>query len=343
MAGAKPSGGETVLEVRDLRLELSAKDGARLPVLEDVSLKVGRGEIVGIVGESGCGKSVLSLSVLGLLPSSIRVAGGGIYNGERKELHRLGEKSLQRIRGKEIAMIFQDPMTSLNPGMTVGKQVAEAIRLHTGASKREAEEKTVGLFRKVGLPRPESLYREYPHRLSGGMRQRVMIAMAVSCQPDLLIADEPTTALDVTIQAQILKLMKKLREEDGTSILLISHDLGLISGVCDRIAVMYAGRIVEEGAAAEVLRQPAHPYTAGLLASLALPSKKGTRLHSIPGSVPALRERGPGCAFASRCPYAADRCLAEKPALRGVAGSAFPRSAACHLLGEEGGLANVGS
>jgi peptide/nickel transport system ATP-binding protein len=328
-----------VLEIRNLRLELATSRSRALPVLDGISLSVGKGEIVGIVGESGCGKSILSLSVLGLLPPAIRVAGGEIYNKDGHVLNRLGEDRLRRIRGKEIAMIFQDPMSSLNPSLTVGRQVAEAIRLHERCSQREAEERTVAMFRKVGLPRPESLLGEYPHRLSGGMRQRVMIAMAVSCRPELLIADEPTTALDVTIQAQILALMRKLREEDGTSILLISHDLGLISGICDRVLVLYAGRIVEQGTAAEVLRRPSHPYTAGLLASIPLPSKKGRKLTPIAGHVPALHERGEGCLFASRCEYATERCRRETPAFR----SAGERHwAACHLLAEEGGQVHAG-
>ena len=327
-----------VLEIRDLRLELQAGSRRALPVLDGVSLRVGKGEIVGIVGESGSGKSVLSLAVLGLLPPAIRIAGGEILNKDGQFLNRLGENRLRRIRGKEIAMIFQDPMSSLNPGLTVGRQVAEVIRLHEACSRREAEERTVAMFRKVGLPRPESLLREYPHRLSGGMRQRVMIAMAASCRPELLIADEPTTALDVTIQAQILQLMKKLREEDGTSVLLISHDLGLVSGICDRIAVMYAGRIVEQGTAAEVLRRPGHPYTAGLLASIPLPSKKGSKLTPIAGSVPALHERGAGCTFASRCGYATERCRREAPAYHRAGDSHI---AACHLVAEEGGSAHA--
>jgi len=327
-----------VLDIRDVRLELATGSGRSLPVVDGVSLRVGKGEIVGIVGESGCGKSLLSLSVLGLLPPAIRFARGEILKRDGQALNRLGAAGLRRVRGKEIAMIFQDPMSALNPSLTVGRQVAEAIRLHEGCSRREAEARTVALFRKVGLPRPESLLREYPHRLSGGMRQRVMIAMAVSCRPELLIADEPTTALDVTIQAQILALMKKLREEDGTSVLLISHDLGLVSGICDRIMVMYAGKIVEEGPAADVLRRPAHPYTAGLLASIPLPSKKGSKLLPIEGSVPALHERGQGCAFASRCAHAMARCTREAPAF-GYAG--VSHAAACHLLEEEGEIVHA--
>jgi peptide/nickel transport system ATP-binding protein len=323
-----------VLEIRDLRLELQNGRKPALPVVEDVSLRVNKGEIVGIVGESGCGKSILSLSVLGLLPPAIRVAGGAIHNQAGQALNQLGDHEIRRIRGKEIAMIFQDPMSSLNPSLTVGRQVAEAIRLHEGCSRREAEERTVAMFRKVGLPRPEALLAEYPHRLSGGMRQRIMIAMAVSCRPQLLIADEPTTALDVTIQAQILALMRKLREEDGTSILLISHDLGLISGICDRVLVMYAGRIVEQGPAAEVLRHPSHPYTAGLLASIPLPSKKGSPLTPIAGHVPALHERGEGCLFASRCNYATERCRREVPAFWSAGAG---HDAACHLFAEEEG------
>ncbi|AJY75933.1 ABC transporter ATP-binding protein [Paenibacillus beijingensis] len=323
-----------LLDIRNLQLELQRTRGADVAVLDRVSLTVGRGETVGIVGESGCGKSVLSLSVLGLLPSAMRISGGEIWYEGRHPLHRMTDRDIRAFRGNEIAMIFQDPMSSLNNGLTVGYQVTEALRLHLRYSRREAKEHAVRLFRKVGLPRPESLLHEYPHQLSGGMRQRVMIAIAIACNPGLLIADEPTTALDVTIQAQILDLMRQIREEDGTSILLISHDFGVIADMCDRILVMYAGQIVEEGTARDLFDRPLHPYTIGLLQSIPTPAKKNRPLHSIEGTVPALHERGTGCHFASRCAHATERCRTEQPEL------VFDRdghAARCFLVAAEGG------
>lgn len=325
-----------LLEIRDLHVELTAPR-RRLPVLEGVRLEVRPGETVGIVGESGCGKSVLSLSLLGLLPPAMRIREGEIrYASET--LPHADEESFRRIRGKEIAMIFQDPMSALNPALTIGDQATEMARLHLGLTRREAREHAAALFRKVGLPRPEALLGDYPHRLSGGMLQRVMIAIALSCGPKLLIADEPTTALDVTIQAQILDLLRKIREEEGTAILLVSHDLGVIADMCDRIAVMYAGQIVEEGTVADLFDSPKHPYTIALLNAIPTPAKKHEKLFAIPGTVPALNERGTGCRFHSRCPHADERCLLQAPPVVTVRGV---HSARCWLAAEEGGLSNA--
>lgn len=324
----------SLLDIRNLQIRLRRTRGAGLSVLDGVSLTVERGETIGIVGESGCGKSVLSLSILGLLPSAMRIGGGEIWYEGRHPLHTMTDRDIRAFRGKEIAMIFQDPMSSLNHGLTIGYQITETLRLHLGYSRKEARERAVWLLRKVGLPRPESLLREYPHQLSGGMRQRVMIAIAVSCNPGLLIADEPTTALDVTIQAQILDLMRQIREEDGTSILLISHDFGVIADMCDRVLVMYAGQIVESGTVDDLFERPLHPYTAGLLRSIPTPAKKNSPLYSIEGHVPALHERGAGCRFASRCAHATERCRTEQPELVAYRGG---HAARCFLAEAEGG------
>ncbi|MFB9328083.1 ABC transporter ATP-binding protein [Paenibacillus aurantiacus] len=326
-----------LLEIRDVNVTLSSRGKPALSVLDGVSLSVGKGEIVGVVGESGCGKSVLSLSVLGLLPAALRLSGGEIEYAGTHRLDRMSQDELRRFRGKEAAMIFQDPMSSLNPGLTIGPQLTEMIRLHLSSSRKEARERAAQLLHKVGLPRPESLLREYPHRLSGGMRQRVMIAMAMSCRPGLLIADEPTTALDVTTQAQIMTLMRGIRDEDGTSVLLISHDLGVIADMSDRIAVMYAGQIVEQGSARDIFDRPAHPYTIGLLSAIPSPSKKREKLFAIPGAVPALHERGQGCRFAPRCRAAEDRCYASAPPLVRVQGEHLAR---CFLVEEKGANAH---
>ncbi|MFC4101552.1 ABC transporter ATP-binding protein [Paenibacillus xanthanilyticus] len=326
-----------LLDIRDVSVSLNARGKPAPSVLEGISLAVGKGEIVGVVGESGCGKSVLSLSVLGLLPGALRLSGGEIEYAGVHRLDRMGQDELRRYRGKEAAMIFQDPMSSLNPGLTIGAQLTEMIRLHLGYGRKEASEWAGQLLHKVGLPRPASLLREYPHRLSGGMRQRVMIAMAMSCNPGLLIADEPTTALDVTIQAQILEMMRGIREENGTSIMLISHDLGVIADMSDRIAVMYAGQIVEEGDARDIFDRPAHPYTIGLLNAIPSPAKKREKLFAIPGTVPALEERGRGCRFAPRCPHAEERCRAEAPPLVRVR---HEHRARCFLAEEKGATAH---
>ncbi len=326
-----------LLDIRDLHVELvpSRRKGAALPVLGGISLAVYPGEVIGIVGESGCGKSALASSVVGLLPRAMRIGQGEIWY-QSAPVHRLGREETRRLRGKEIAMVFQDPMTSLNPALTVGEQLAEMLWLHLGMTRREAKARSAELLRNVGLPRPEALLSEYPHRLSGGMRQRVMIAMALSCRPQLLIADEPTTALDVTIQAQILELLKRISAEERTAIMLVSHDLGVIADMCDRIAVMYAGQIVEEGPVEDIFDAPRHPYTIGLLNSI--PSTAKERLYSIPGTVPALHERSGGCRFYSRCPQASDRCLAEPPRLTDLNGRHAVR---CLLAVPEGGASHA--
>ncbi|MGJ7912458.1 ABC transporter ATP-binding protein [Neobacillus sp. LXY-1] len=285
----------------------------RYDVIRDVSFSIKAGEILGIVGESGCGKSVLSHSIIGLQTKSMKITKGEIFY-QSIPLQNMNDEERRQIRGKEISMIFQDPMSSLNPSLTIGEQILEMFRLHKRASRQEAKEQTIEILGKVGLSRASEFLNYYPHQLSGGMQQRIMIAIALACKPSLLIADEPTTALDVTIQAQILDLMKKKCKEDGTAILLISHDFGVMAEMCDRIAVMYAGELVEVGIASQLLQNPQHPYTQGLLKSIPIPEKKNTRLYSIKGTVPDLSERGGGCPFYDRCDYAFETCKAHNPA-----------------------------
>ena len=302
-----------LLEVRDLRTYFHTEDGVARAV-DGVSLEVERGEVLGVVGESGCGKSVTSLSIMGLVEAPGRIEDGSRIRFGGRELTGLSEKELRAIRGNDIAMIFQEPMTSLNPVYPVGDQVGEALRLHRGLSKKEARARAVELLRLVGIPVPERRVDEYPHQLSGGMRQRVMIAMALANEPDLLIADEPTTALDVTIQAQILELLLELRDRLGMGMVLVTHDLGVVAEVADRVVVMYAGQVVEEGPVEALFDRPAHPYTRGLLAAIPRPDQKAGRLAVIPGTVPAPTHWPDGCRFRPRCPYAWDRCH-EQPAL----------------------------
>ncbi len=314
---------EPLLAIRDLVTEFRTERGV-VRAVDGVSFEIPRQRTLGVVGESGCGKSVTALSIMRLIASPPgRIASGSIqYDG--KDLLALAEPAMRAIRGNRIAMIFQEPMTSLNPVFTVGEQVAEAVRLHQRKSRREALAVAIDMFRVVGIPAPEERVRAYPHELSGGMRQRVMIAMALACKPDLLIADEPTTALDVTIQAQILDLLRQLQRELGMSILLITHDLGVVAETCDEVVVMYAGRVVERAATEALFAAPRHPYTAGLLRSVPsytpanaapLPPGRRARLQEIPGMVPPLDALPPGCKFADRCPAVADRCRAEEPAL----------------------------
>jgi peptide/nickel transport system ATP-binding protein len=290
---------------------------ARGPVraVDEVSFAVERGRTVGVVGESGSGKSATALSILRLIAAPGRIAGGAVrYQG--RDLLALPEKEVRAIRGNQIAMIFQEPMTSLNPVFTVGAQVAEAVRLHRGGARTAAWARAVEMLQLVGIPAPAERARAYPHQLSGGMRQRVMIAMALSCAPELLIADEPTTALDVTIQAQILALLARLQRELGMAVLLITHDLGVVAETCDAVVVMYAGRVVEAAPAAALFAGPRHPYTAGLLASVPrLDDEPGGRMTEIPGAVPSLAELPVGCKFQDRCPRVDARCRAEEPAL----------------------------
>jgi peptide/nickel transport system ATP-binding protein len=305
---------EDLLAIDGLVTEFRGEGGA-VRAVDGVSFSVARGQTVGIVGESGCGKSVTALSILRLIQPPGRIAAGRvIYAG--RDLLGVSAPEMRRIRGHKISMIFQEPMTSLNPVFTTGEQVAEAVRLHRGLGRRAALDKAIEMFRLVGIPSPEERVRAYPHQMSGGMRQRVMIAMALACGPDLLIADEPTTALDVTIQAQILELLSRLQRELGMSILLITHDLGVVAEACEHVVVMYAGRVVEQAPVRELFARPRHPYTAGLLRSVpALDGQRHGRLREIPGMVPALHELPTGCKFEDRCPSAADSCRASEPAL----------------------------
>lgn len=312
---------EAVLSLEGLTVEF-ARGGASYPAVKDVTLHVAPGEMVALVGESGCGKTLTALATLGLLPLGARVSRGKILL-RGTELGSLDQDQWDRYRGKDLAMIFQEPMTALNPLMKVGRQVGEAARMH-GAGKEEARRRALEAMAQVGLPDPERLYEEYPHQLSGGMRQRVMIAMALINRPRLLVADEPTTALDVTIQAQIMELLQQMNRELGTAVLLISHDLGVVRRLCSRVYLMYAGSLVEWGSTEEVLASPLHPYTKGLLDSIPSWEKRGTPLSSIPGAVPALEERrSQGCPFYDRCPRRREACR-EKPlplAVRGTQGA----------------------
>lgn len=306
-----------VLQIENLQTHFFT-DRGQIPAVDGVTITVQKGEVVGIVGESGCGKSVTSLSVMKLVPNPPgRIVGGSIkFKGE--DLVSVDEKRMRDIRGNEIAMIFQEPMTSLNPVFTIGDQIGESVRLHTKASKKDARARAIEMLKKVGIPRADAIVDEYPHQLSGGMRQRVMIAMAMACNPALLIADEPTTALDVTIQAQILDLMRQLNREADTTILLITHDLGVVAEMCHRVVVMYAGNVIEQGDVRTILKNPKHPYTIGLLNSL--PKLEGSleRLYSIPGNVPIPGSLTVGCRFAPRCDKVSDRCRSEMPELKVV-------------------------
>lgn len=328
---------ENILEVNNLATHFFTDDG-EIPAVDDVSFYIKEGEVLGIVGESGCGKSVTSLSIMGLVPNPPGKIVGGEILFRNDNLVKKTDKQMRAIRGNDIAMIFQEPMTSLNPVFTIGKQVSEPIRIHKKVNKQEAKKLAIEMIKQVGIARPEAIYDEYPHQLSGGMRQRIMIAMAMSCQPKLLIADEPTTALDVTIQAQILDLMKNLNEENGTSIMLITHDLGVVAEICDRVVVMYGGKVVEEGDVRSILKDPQHPYTKGLIASLPKIHKKEKRLYSIPGNVPKPGSIKQGCRFAPRCNEAFDACYLQDPQLIELEDGRYCR---CLLYTDEGG-ANVG-
>lgn len=299
--------------------------------VNDVSIDVPRGKIVGIVGESGCGKSMTARSVMQLLKYPGKIVSGEIRL-EGRELTRLSEREMSAVRGAEISMIFQEPMTSLNPVMQVGRQVEEAVRLHRKVSRAEARAQTLAIFEKVGIPEAERRCHCYPHELSGGLRQRVMIAMAMICRPKLLIADEPTTALDVTVEAQILQLMKNLRDEEGTSMLLISHNLGVIAQLCDYVYVMYAGRIVEQAETFQLFDHPMHPYTRGLLRAVAALSRGGETLDTIPGVVPNLLHLPEGCSFSLRCAECMEDCAQKQPVLHTVAPGHLVR---CHQAERE--------
>ncbi|KEO84863.1 ABC transporter ATP-binding protein [Tumebacillus flagellatus] len=303
----------TILEIQNLKTQFHGENRV-IPAVDGISFSLQKGETLGVVGESGCGKSVTSLSIMRLLAKGAKIAEGRIhFNG--RDLLSLSEAQMRSVRGNEIAMIFQEPMTSLNPVYTIGKQLSEMTMLHRGYSKKQALDHAVEMLKKVNIPRPEKIVHEYPHQLSGGMRQRVMIAMAMSCDPDVLIADEPTTALDVTIQAQILDLMRDLRDRQSTSILLITHDLGVVAEMCDRVIVMYAGQVVEAADVNSLFERPAHPYTQGLMRSIPKVDADLDRLESIPGSVPLPGSVRQGCRFASRCEQAHDKCLSDTPPL----------------------------
>ncbi len=313
MSQATLAPGEPLLEVDNLRTYFSTLAGTVRSV-DGVSYTVRAGRTLGVVGESGCGKSVTALSILRLVPTPPgRHMGAVRLRGT--DLMQLSEREMRQIRGNRISMIFQEPMTSLNPVLTVGRQIAETVQLHQKASRAEALQRAVEMLRLVQIPEPERRVNEYPHQLSGGMRQRVMIALALACNPEVLIADEPTTALDVTIQAQILDLIKRLQKELGMGVVMITHDLGVVAESCDRVVVMYAGRKVEEADVIDLFDRPLHPYTRALMASMPAMNTASTRLTEIPGLVPAAHELGRGCAFAARCSHARARCRAEAPQL----------------------------
>ena len=307
-----------LLQVDDLRVHFRVDDGL-LKAVDGVSYELGQGETLAIAGESGSGKTVSSLAVIGLLERPpAEIPSGRIIFGD-EDLLTYSENRMSDVRGRRISMIFQEPMTSLNPVMAIGLQISEVVRRHLGMSKRQARERTLELLNLVGIPEPSKRIDEYPHQLSGGMRQRVMIALALACEPMILIADEPTTALDVTIQAQILELMASLQEKLGTSILLITHDLAVIAETAHRVAVMYAGRIVEKAPVKEIFQTPRHPYTQGLLRSIPrIDREREKRLTEIPGFVPSLADLPSGCAFVDRCPQAIDRCRRDTPMIEAI-------------------------
>lgn len=318
------------LSVENLTVEFPSRRGV-LTAIDGVSMQIARGEILGVVGESGAGKSITGLAVLGLLDAPGRIGGGAIHVGGRR-VDTLSEAELTKVRGREMGAIFQDPLTALNPLFTVGRQLTETIRLHTDLDRAGARARAVELLKEVGIPAPEERLRQYPHQFSGGMRQRVVIALALAAAPQLIIADEPTTALDVSIQAQIIALLRRLCEDHGTGIMLVTHDMGVIAETADRVAVMYSGRVVETGPVEEVIHNPQHPYTQGLMNAIpSLHNRVGT-LAQIDGAMPRLNARPTGCAFHPRCPHAGPRCRREQPPLA----SAGPVEAACWL--QQGGV-----
>jgi peptide/nickel transport system ATP-binding protein len=313
---------EAVLVVDRLRTEFATGEGPPAIAVNDLSFDLHRGETLCIVGESGCGKSLTALSILRLLPRPYGRIGGGRVLFDGQDLARLSDAEMRKVRGHAISMIFQEPMTSLNPVLTIGRQIAETVMVHEGLPWQSCMDRALEMLRQVRIPEPERRLHEYPHQLSGGMRQRVMIAMALACRPRVLLADEPTTALDVTIQAQILDLVRELQEETGTSVILITHDLGVVAEMAERVLVMYAGNKVEEGSAEEIFDAPAHPYTRGLMAAMPhLGSGQEKRLAEIPGVVPALKARPPGCTFAPRCGLAGQRCHVEAPPVVSLGGT----------------------
>ena len=303
---------DPVLEVADLSIRFR---GQPLDLIDSVSFVIEKGKTLCLVGESGCGKSVTSLAIMGLLPKRAATVTQGAVRFNGRDLLGLPDDQIEDLRGNRIAMIFQEPMTSLNPAFTVGHQVAEAVRRHKGCSEAEARDRALEMFRKVRMPAAEKRLDDYPHQMSGGMRQRVMIAMALANDPELLIADEPTTALDVTIQAQILDLMRELQEDTGAALLMITHDLGVVAEIADDVAVMYAGRVVESGPVGQIFVEPQHPYTLGLMGSMPAIAGRQGRLMTIPGAVPAPEAMPAGCRFATRCPFVIEGCRTTRPAL----------------------------
>lgn len=303
---------ETILEVKDLRIQFKSGKKIVQPI-RGVYFTLKKGETLGIVGESGSGKSVTSLAIMGLLPEQTSEIVSGKIEFDGQDLTRFTEKQYRKLRGNDISMIFQEPMTSLNPVFTIGEQLSEPLRQHKKMSRLEREKSIISVLKQVGIPRAEQIIHEYPHQLSGGMRQRVMISMALLCQPKLMIADEPTTALDVTIQAQILELMKDIKSKNDMSLLLITHDLGVVAEMCDRVVVMYAGEVVEVAEVGELFDEPLHPYTKGLIDSLPVKNTRKNRLYSIRGQVPRPDEITKGCVFSNRCPKAFSKCLEEAP------------------------------
>lgn len=323
---------EYLLEVKNLRTHFFTEDGV-VAAVDGVDFELKPGETLGIVGESGCGKSVTAISVLGLVPNPPGKIIDGEIIFEGKDLLKLKESEMQKIRGNDIAMIFQEPMTSLNPVFTIGRQISEAIMLHQKVNKKNARDRCIEMLKLVGIPRAEAAVDEYPHQFSGGMRQRAMIAMALSCNPKLLIADEPTTALDVTIQAQIIELMRDIKEKLNTAIMLITHDLGVVAEMSDHVIVMYAGRVVEEADVIDLFKDPKHPYTVGLMKSKPTLEGNARRLEVIPGAVPNPLAMPKGCAFNPRCPNAMDICREKMPSLINIEGN---RKVRCWLYETEG-------
>lgn len=330
-------GAETVLDVRELSVTLFTEDGP-LPALQDVSFVMRKGETLAVVGESGCGKSMTALALMGQLPQPpARIVGGSI-DFEGTDLAALTRDQMRDHRGSSLGMIFQEPMTSLNPVMKAGRQIREGLLVHNqGMSKAEADARALEMIKLVGIPAPEKVFNSYPHELSGGMRQRVMIAMALACQPKILICDEPTTALDVTIQAQILQLIDRMREELGTAVLLITHDMGVVSEMADWVLVMYTGHVIEYATAYDIFHRPLHPYTQGLIASIPdVNAETEDELYAIPGNVPMLSDLPSGCAFHPRCPFARDVCAQRKPQMAPIAGAEH-HEVACWKTFEEWG------
>lgn len=303
----------SLLEVKHLQVEFPTRRGV-LKALDDISFSISRGEVLGVVGESGAGKSLTGASIIGLLDPPGRISGGEIYLDD-KRIDNLDAKEMRKVRGREIGAIFQDPLTSLNPLYTVGYQIVETIQTHLNLSSKQAKERAIELLESTGIPAARERIDHYPHQFSGGMRQRVVIALALAADPKLIVADEPTTALDVSIQAQIIDLLKKLCKENGTSVILITHDMGVIAETADRVAVMYAGRIIEIGAVQDVIQHALHPYTNGLMRSIPTLDAEVSELEQIPGSMPRLNAIPKGCAFNPRCREAFDKCLVERPEL----------------------------